>query len=67
MPFAREAEVVLAIWRDVERRLAELPPSAPEAEALQAEIKLLRDEYQRLVALAHEHHRPEPPPMPRGA
>jgi hypothetical protein len=67
MPFAREAEVVLTMWRDAERRLAELPPSSPEAEAMQAEIKLLRDEYQRLVELAREHHRPEPPPYPSDA
>ena len=64
MPFAREAEIVLAMWRDAERRLVELALSGPEAEQLQAEINLLRDEYQRLVELAREHHRVEPPPLP---
>ena len=67
MPFAREAEVVLAMWRESERRLADLPAGAPEIEALEAEIKLLRDEYQRLVELAREHHRVEPPPFPSEA
>jgi hypothetical protein len=66
MPFAREAEVVLAMWRDAERRLGELPTESPEREALESEIKLLRDEYQRLVELAQEHHREEPPPFSNG-
>jgi hypothetical protein len=65
MPFAREAEVVLAMWRDVERSLAATPPRSAEARRLQDEIELLRQEYQRLTDLAREHHRVEPPPLPQ--
>jgi hypothetical protein len=67
MPYAREAEVVLAMWRELERSLAQAEPGSPEQEALQADAALLRDEYQRLVALAREHHRDIPPPFPEPA
>jgi hypothetical protein len=67
MPFAREAEVVLAMWREVERQLMHVEPDSAEAEALQSDAALLRDEYQRLVELAREHHRVEPPPFPSEA
>ena len=49
----REAEAVLALWREAERRLPAFPPGSPEADALQAEIVLLREEYQRLDEIAH--------------
>ena len=45
----RRAEVLLAEWRDVERRLAVTQAGTLEAESLQAEASWLRDEYQRLV------------------
>jgi hypothetical protein len=64
VPYQREAEIVLAMWREVERDLGAAVPGSPDAEELQAEAVRLRDEYQRLIALAREHHRPEPPPMP---
>jgi hypothetical protein len=64
LPYKREAEVVLAMWRDVERDLAKTPEGSPEAEQLQAMAARLRTEYQRLFDLAREHHRPEPPPFP---
>lgn len=67
MPFAKEAEVVLAMWREVERQLSEFEAGTPEAEALQSDASLLRDEYQRLVELARQHHRAEPPPFPSEA
>ena len=67
MPYAREAEIVLTMWREVERRLADATPDSPEAEALQGEAARLRDEYQRLVELARDHHREEPPPLPEPA
>jgi hypothetical protein len=64
MPYQREAEIVLAMWRQAERHLEAAAPDSPEAEAYQADAARLRDEYQRLVAAAREHHRPEPPPFP---
>lgn len=67
MPYAREAEVVLAMWRDVERALAAAHPDSPDAEALRADAARFRDEYQRLVELAREHHRDVPPPFPEPA
>jgi hypothetical protein len=67
MPYRREAEIVLAMWRDVERELAEVPAGSPEAERLQADIARLRDEYQRLFDLAREHHPDEPFPEPAEA
>ena len=65
MPYQREAEVVLDLWREVERDLAAAVPGSDEAETLQTEIMRLRDEYQRLVELARQHHRPVPPPLPK--
>jgi hypothetical protein len=64
VPFAREAEIVLAIWREAERKLVDATPGSSEADALESEILMLRTEYQRLTELAREHHRPEPPPFP---
>ena len=67
MPFAREAEVVLAMWREIERSLARAEPGSAEAERLESDAALLRDEYQRLIELARQHHRDEPPPFPEPA
>ena len=64
MPYQREAEIVLAMWRDVERDLQATEPGSHEAESLQAEAARLRDEYKRLTDLARDHHPPEPPPLP---
>ena len=64
MPYQREAEIVLAMWRDVERDLASAAPGSPDADALQVEAARLRVEYLRLIDAAREHHRPEPPPLP---
>ena len=64
MPYRREGEIVLALWREVERDLAAAEPGSPEAEALQSEAARLRDEHRRLTALAIEHNRPIPDPMP---
>ena len=50
----REAEIVLDLWREVERRLESAQPGSHEAEALQSEAAALRDEYQRLVEIARE-------------
>jgi hypothetical protein len=48
----RDAEVVLALWREVERQLSPLAEDAPETEGLRAEAARLRDEYQRIVTRA---------------
>lgn len=42
---------VLAAWRAAERSLEDLEPGSPESEAVQAEIKALRDRYQDLFEL----------------
>lgn len=64
MPYQREGEIVLAMWRDIERQLAEADPDSAEAEDLRLEAARLRDEYQQLIQAARAHHRPEPPPLP---
>ena len=64
MPYQREAEIVLEMWRAIERDLQKAPDGSPEAEDLQAEAARLRDEYQRLIDEALAHKRPVPPPMP---
>jgi hypothetical protein len=64
MPYAKEAEVVLAIWREIERDLAKAEPGSDEEDRLHAEAMRLRDEYQRLMALARAAGRPEPAPWP---
>jgi predicted metal-dependent enzyme (double-stranded beta helix superfamily) len=64
LPYQREAEIVLARWRAVERDLATIPADAPDAEHLQSEATRLRNEYKRLIEEAVRHHRPVPPPFP---
>ena len=64
MPYQREAEIVLAAWREAERKLANAASGTDEEEELIADLARLRDEYQRLIRAAREHHRPEPPPFP---
>jgi hypothetical protein len=64
MPYQREAEVVLAAWRESERRLADAAPGSAEEEEIVADLARMRDEYQRLIQLARAVHRPEPPPFP---
>ena len=46
----RELHVVLAEWRDAERRLADVASDSPEALRLRGDIEVLRAEYRR----AHE-------------
>jgi hypothetical protein len=47
IPPARDANLVLAEWRDAERRLADLDRGSPEAGRLREQIDDLRDEYAR--------------------
>ena len=46
MPYQREPQVELAIWRDVERELESTEPGSPEAEFLQTEVARLRNDLQ---------------------
>ena len=64
MPYQREAEIVLAMWREVEGQLRGAPQGSGEEEYLRGEAARLRDEYQRLIREAEAHHRPVPPPFP---
>lgn len=48
----RPTGIVLAAWRDAERRLAGATPGSTEAAAVEAEIDALRREYQRAFDLA---------------
>ena len=45
MAYQREAEVVLARWREVERIIADLTDGDDRLEALHFEASQLRDEY----------------------
>ena len=63
MPYQREAEVVLAAWREAERDLAKAIPGSPEEEALVSDIARMRAEYVRLIRAARAAHRPETPPL----
>jgi hypothetical protein len=49
----REIHMILAEWRDAERRASEAPTGSAEAKAAEAEIDHLRDEYRQ----AHEDAR----------
>ena len=64
MPNQRQAEVVLASLRGIERELESTKPGSPEAEFLQATAARLRREYQHLVEDVGGHGRPEPPSLP---
>ena len=64
MPYQREAVAVLAMWREVERSLANAEAGSAEAERLRTHTMLLRDEYQRLIREAQAHDRPLPSPFP---
>jgi hypothetical protein len=62
VPYQREGEIVLAAWREVERKL-EIAEEGDRA-SLQAEAARLWAEYHELIDAARTHHRPEPPPFP---
>jgi hypothetical protein len=64
MPYQREAEIVLAAWREADQALASTEVGSEEYEAALADYVRCRDEYQRLIAEAVRHDRPEPPPPP---
>lgn len=64
MPDHREAEALLAQWREVERSLALADPGSDEAERLIADAAMLRNEYQRRVLEAIGEDEPAPPALP---
>lgn len=64
MPYRREAERLLSLWREAERDLEAVEPGTREAEALQAEAAQLRHRYQLLIDGARGASLPEPPPFP---
>lgn len=64
VPYQRQAEVVLASLRGVERELESTEPGSPEAAFLHATAARLRSEYQRLVEDVRGHGGPQPPPLP---
>lgn len=64
MPDQRDAAVVIADWRAVERDLESARDGTIEAERLRADAVRLRYEYQRLIEAAWEDNRPAPPPFP---
>jgi hypothetical protein len=43
------ADDVLALWRDLERLLAQAEPGSLEFDRLQADVEFMREEYQRIV------------------
>ena len=63
MPYQREAEIVLAEWRDAERKLAAAVPGTPDEVALTVDIARYRAEYRDLTEAARVAHRPEPPTL----
>ena len=64
LPYQREAEIVLDMWREVERDLEAAESGSDQERTLRAEASRLRDEYQRLIHEAKAHHRPVPPELP---
>ena len=65
MPYQREAEIVLAMWRQVDQKLQSATDETAERELLEDDAVRLRAEYRRLTDLARENNRPVPPPMTR--
>ena len=59
----KEAEEVLATWREIERQLAAAEPGSREHERLTSDAVLLRDRYQQLV---EEVRRADEPTFPAG-
>jgi hypothetical protein len=60
----RQAQIVLASLRGVERELAATEPGSPEAEFLQLSAARLRAEYQQFDEDVRGHGLPEPAPFP---
>lgn len=50
----KEAEELLARWREAERELGAATPGSPEEDRLAALVYALREEYQRMVSQQRE-------------
>jgi hypothetical protein len=50
--YQKEADKVVAAWREVKRDIAGVEPGSPEYVTLLIEARQLQDEYQRLVDTA---------------
>lgn len=57
IPPARELHIILAEWRDAERRLAQAAPESEEAADANADILRLRQEYRRAAQTAWDEGR----------
>jgi hypothetical protein len=64
MPYRREAEVVLAMWRELQDELRFAPDGSEAAATMTVALGRLREEYERLIEQARKHGRPEPEPPP---
>jgi hypothetical protein len=64
VPYQREAEVVLATWREAERTMAASEAGSPEWLEADAVCGRCRAEYQRLMILAQKNERPGPRAIP---
>lgn len=64
MLYQKEAEKVVAAWREVKRDIAAVEPGSPEYVTLLIEARQLQDEYQNLVDTARRlselRRRPSP-------
>ena len=61
MPYLRQAEVVLARWREVMRELESTEQGSAEALFLQVTAARLRSEYEQLVEDVHGHGQRDSP------
>ena len=50
--YQKEADKVVAAWREVKRDIAAVEPGSPEYVTLLVEARQLQDEYQRLIDTA---------------
>jgi hypothetical protein len=64
MPYRREAEVVLAAWREADKVLSTAEPGGEAYEQARADFDRCREEYRRLTAEAIRTHRPLPATPP---
>lgn len=65
MHYQREAEAVLATWREAERTMAAAESGTPEWLEADAVCGRCRTEYQRLMTLAQRNDQPGPRPIPK--
>lgn len=64
MPYRREAEVVLAAWREADKALSTAQLGSEAYEQARTDFDRCREEYRRLIAEAVRHDRPLPAEPP---